>query len=97
MLSNALSRYVKSLSVIIEAFEIIAEKTNIPQGEIYVKGERKYNIFVVYASHSAVERVTFYDESRPARRAIRGLSVFVKHNGAAALRAYKSVSKCSLC
>lgn len=28
---------------LIEAFEIIAEKTNIPQGEIYVKGERKYN------------------------------------------------------
>ena len=28
---------------LIEAFEIIAGKTNIPQGEIYVKGERKYN------------------------------------------------------
>ena len=29
---------------LIEAFEIISEKSNISQGEIYVKGERKFNL-----------------------------------------------------
>ncbi len=36
--------YFRSLTGnLIEAFEIIAEKRNIPQGEIYVKGECKFN------------------------------------------------------